>query len=225
MKNRDEDEGSKLNQEPRIWSEFLDGAGGSWEVNLNSTGFQHIDLLQDYARAYHKAARRVVEGFRQTLQREDWSKNHRDTDAHPIVFLYRQALELYLKTIIVWGRPLRCLRGGSPKPREQFDHNLAKMLPSVKEIFGLIDCSSIWIAPTFQSFADIARVVQVFNEFPHDAFRYPIDNRAGSKGLLTGGVRFNVLVFDEKLNLLLDLLDVAATRTWETFESEARRPR
>jgi hypothetical protein len=66
--------------------------------------------------------------------------------------------------------------------------------------------------------------VEAVKEFPHDASRYPID-RAGSKGLLTGGVLFNVLVFDEKLNALLDLLDAAATRTWETFDSEARQPR
>jgi hypothetical protein len=157
VKNRDETEESTLTQEPRVWSEFSDGAGGGWDVCLNATGFQHIQLLQDYARAYHKAARRVLEGLRQTLQSEEWCKNHRDTDVHPIVFLYRHALELCLKTIIVWGGPLRLLRGAPPKPREQFDHNLAKMLPSVKEIFGLIDCSSIWIPPTFQSFADIAR--------------------------------------------------------------------
>lgn len=137
--NRNRKEESKSNEKLPVWTEFTNGAGGSWEMGLNTTGFQHIHLLQDYARAYHKAARRVFEGLRQTLQSEEWVRGHRDTDVHPIVFLYRQSLELYLKTIIVWGAPLRVLRGLPPKPRENFKHNLAKMLPGVEEILGLID--------------------------------------------------------------------------------------
>jgi len=225
MGDRDEIEESKLNQESRVWSEFSDGAGLGWYVCLNATGFHHINLLQDYARAYHKAARLAFEGFRQTLQDGEWPKNYREMDAHPIAFLYRQALELYLKTVIVWGQPLQYLRGRPPKQGEQTfkGHNLAKLLPGVKEIFGLIDCSSIWSAPTFQSFADIGRVVQAVNELPHDAFRYPID-RAGSRELLPCGLCFSVLVFPQKPHRLLDLLDAAATPTRDTLQRETIPP-
>ena len=194
MEGRDQNEEPELDREPRVWSEFSDGPGLGWYVCLNTTGFHHINLLQDYARAYHKAARLVFEGFRQTLQDGDWPKNHRDMDAHPILFLYRQAVELYLKTVIVWGEPLKHQRGLPPNPklREQTfnGHDLAKLLPGVKETFGLIDCPSIWNALTFQSFADIERVVKAVNDFPHDAFRYPVD-RAGSKDLLPRGRCFS----------------------------------
>lgn len=205
-----------------IWSEFSDGAGGC-DVGLNTTGFQHIHLLQDYARAYHNAARRVFEAFRQTLLDEEWPKNYREMNAHPVAFLYRHALEVYLKTVIVWGVPLKHLRGRPLKPRKQTlkDHDLAKLLPHVREIFGLIDCSSIWSSPMFQSFTDIERVVEAVNELPHDAFRYPI-GAGGSPELLPCGVRFNVCLFAEKLDGLLDLLEAAATRTWDTFQTEAR---
>jgi hypothetical protein len=221
MEGRNENEEPKPNQDAHIWSEFSDGPGLAWYVCLNTTGFHHINLLQDYARAYHKAARLTFEGFRQSLQDGEWPKNYREMDAHPIAFLYRQALELYLKTVIVWGEPLGHLRGMSPKPREQTfgDHNLAKLLPAAKEIFGLIDCSSIWIVPTFRSFGDIERVVEAVNDLPHDAFRYPI-NRAGSRDLLPRGLCFSVLRFAEKLDRLLDLLDAAATRTWNTSQTE-----
>jgi hypothetical protein len=80
--------------------------------------------------------------------------------------------------------------------------------------------STIWIAPKFQSFTDIERVVQAVNELPQDAFRYPI-GYGGSKELLPRGVRFNVLMFAEKLDALLDLLEAAATRTWDRFQTEA----
>jgi hypothetical protein len=85
----------------------------------------------------------------------------------------------------------------------------------------LIDCSGIWTVPRFQSFADIERVVRAVNELPHDAFRYPVD-RAGSTELLPSGLRFSVRVFADKLETLLDLLERAATRTWETFQAEGK---
>jgi hypothetical protein len=213
----------KLKQASLVWSEFSDGAGRGWVVGLNTTGFPHIHLFQDYARAYHNAARNVFESFRQTLQDEDGPKSYREMNAHPIAFLYRHALELYLKTVIVWGEGLQQLRGRHPKPRKQTfkDHDLAKLLLGVKDIFGVIDCSGIWSIPTFQSFTDIERVVRAVNEFSHDAFRYPISH-AGSDELLPCGVRFDVVVFAEKLDALLDLLEEAATRTWATYQTEAR---
>lgn len=75
-----------------------------------------------------------------------------------------------------------------------------------------------------QSFADIKRIVKAINEYPHDAFRYPTD-LGGSKELLSGGVRFDVLIFDEKVNSLLCLLDSAATGTRDAFESDVRQPK
>jgi hypothetical protein len=63
------------------------------------------------------------------LQDEEWPKNYREMDAHPIIFLYRQALEVYLKTIVVWGEPLLHFRRKSPKPREQVLKNLQGCYP------------------------------------------------------------------------------------------------
>lgn len=191
-----------------VWQEFSRGIGGGWDVRLNTTMFAHIHLLQPYARAYHKAGRRLIECFGQAFQ-DDGFLNE---DAHPIVSLYRHALELYLKTVIVKGGTLRWLRGG-PKPIKQMlsSHDLEKLLTSLKEIFGLIDCSSIWSAPTFQSFVDIERVVQSVNRVPHDAFRYPIGHSV-SKELLPDGIRFSLSIFSEKLDGLLDLLEAAANR-------------
>jgi len=199
------------------WAEFSGGTVG-WDVGLNTTGVQHIHLLQDYARAYHRAARSVFEAFRQTEE-----SNRQEMDAHSIAFLYRHALEVYLKTIIVWGEGLQILRGSPPKPRKQTfkDHDLAKLLPGVKDIFSLIDCSGIWNVPMYQSFTDIERVAQAVNEFPHDGFRYPIGH-AGETELLPCGVSFNVIVFAEKLDGLLDVLEAAATCTWDTYQIEAR---
>ena len=197
--------------QPRMWSEFAEGPQG-WDVVLNTTMFHHHGLLVDYARAYHEAAKRLFGSFRQT-------DDYREMDAHPIVFLYRHALEVYLKTVIDIGNNLLYLRD---KPAKNWgQHNLATLLSSVREIFDLIDCSDMWKPPTFRSFSDVERVVLEVNKVPHDAFRYPVDP-TGTKELLPDSLLFNMSTFADKLDALLELLNAAAWRTYDTFQAEVK---
>lgn len=208
---------------PQVWSEFAGGVTG-WEMYLNNYGFDHVGLLQDYARAYHKGARGLFGEFRRTLCDVDRFGDHRDMDCHPIVFLYRHALEVYLKTVIEFGNSLLWLRGRSRKRRAQIlqGHRLATLLPSAQEIFGLIDSSDIWSVPLCRSFADVERIVKAVDSVTHDALRYPIRIRKGRLvKLLPGGLRFNVLTFTEKMDALLNVLDTVAKRAWDTFQTEA----
>jgi hypothetical protein len=161
---------------------------------------------------------------------EDRSGDHRNTDAHPIAFLYRHALEVYLKTVVDFGDSLLWLRGKPMKGRSQIlkGHNLATLLPSVQDIFGLVDTSNVWDIPLCSSFVDIERIVNAVDHIPHDALRYPV--RIGkAKGvkqnktvkLLPSGLGFNVLTFVKKMNALLNVLDAVAKRASDTFQTEA----
>jgi hypothetical protein len=207
---------------PQAWSEFAGGMIG-WEVCLNNYGFDHTGLLQDYARSYHKAAKRLFEGFRQTLCDEDRFGDHRDMDAHPIAFLYRHALEVYLKTVIVFGSPLLWLRNKPLKRKEDIlkNHMLSKLLPSVEEIFGLISPSDVWDDPLCQSFADIERMVKAVDCVTHDSLRYPVRIQKDKLvELLPGGLGFNVWTFADKMDALLRVLDAAAVRADDVFQAE-----
>jgi hypothetical protein len=207
----------------QVWTEFAGGMTG-WDVCLNNYGFDHIGLLQDYARTYHKAAKRLFEELRQTLCDEDRFVDHRDMDAHPIAFLYRHALEVYLKTVVDFGNSLLWLRGKPVKGRAEIlkDHGLAALLPSVQEIFGLTDCSTVWNAPLCQSFADVERIVKAVDCVTHDALRYPVRMQKGKiVELLPGGLGFNALIFADKMDALLNVLDAAAGQTADTFQVEA----
>lgn len=208
----------------RVWKEFAKGPCW-WDVCLNNYGFGHVGLLQDYARAYHKGAGRLFEEYRQTLCDEDRSDDHRVMDCHPIVFLYRHALEVYLKTVIEYGESLLGLRGKSQKGRAQTlqSHCLVTLLPATKEIFELIDSADIWSAPLCQSFADVERIVRAVDSVTHDALRYPFRIRKGKVvELLPGGLEFNVLTFTKKMDALLNVLDTAVNRALDTFQTEAR---
>lgn len=163
----------------------------------------------DYARAYRGAALQLYEGFRQT-------EECRDLDLHPIVFLYRHALELYLKAILSVGDGIPSLKG-QPSKKIFKEHALTKMLPGVRNIFCLLDCSGIWLPPIFKSFVDVERVVRAFDEIPHDAFRYPVDN-TGAGELLREPLHFNTLIFVQKTEALMDLLQNAVRRTYEATQ-------
>lgn len=138
---------------------------------------------------------------------------------HPIVFLYRHALELYLKTIIDLGNNSLQLSGRQPESLT--GHDISALLPAVKKTLDSLDCSDIWTAPMFRSFSDLERVVRAVNEMPFDAFRYPID-RAGQNELLPDSLCFNAMTFADKLDAMLDLLHSAAIRAYDTFQAEAK---
>ena len=144
-------------------------------------------------------------------------------DAHPIVFLYRHALEVYLKTVIVFGNHLRGLRGEFEVPWKDIftRHKLVDLLPSVQEVLEQAHCSGIWVAPSFQTFSDVRQMVETIDEVPHAALRYPVGMKGNQVGqLLPDGVHFNVHTFAAKLDALLYLLDQAAQGTWQTFQQE-----
>ena len=77
-------------------------SGGLSDVVLNWYG-QAIEKLEPYAKAYHSAARLLIE--------KSSSDQLRDIGACPVVFLYRLALELYLKAILILGSSILQLEG------------------------------------------------------------------------------------------------------------------
>jgi hypothetical protein len=72
-------------------------------------------------------------------------------------------------------------------------------------------------APSFTSFSDVERVVKAFDKIPHDAFRYPVD-KTGAKELLGEPLLLNAFTFAEKMEALMDLLQKAALRAYDTFQ-------
>jgi hypothetical protein len=194
------------------WAEFADGPLG-WDVGLNTTMFHHHGLLLDYACAYRKAARQLFQAFRQT-------EDSRDMDMHPIIFLYRHALEVYLKAILDLGNPLLLIKGRHMKKgRDIFSgHHLKNLLPGVRDVFEVLDCSGVWVSPNFNSFNDVERVIKAFDEIQHDAFRYPVD-KTGSRELLEDALSFNAFTFSDTAEALMELLQNAAIRADDTFQN------
>src|SRR5207253_7387722 len=94
----------------KLWSRFFSRERFHGNVVFNFTRFPKGELAV-YGRSYHEAAQHLIKHVAST--------HYRDPDACPIVFLYRHAVELYLKSIIHWGNNLLRLNG---KPVVQHRH-------------------------------------------------------------------------------------------------------
>lgn len=135
--------------------------------------------LAVYGRSYHEAGKLLVKHIA--------SSHYRDPDACPIVFLYRHAVELYLKSIIHWGNALLRLNGRPVLPHRHIfsEHRLVVLLKGVRPILRYRRSLSNWEDSHFRSFRDVEKVIGELEEIDPRAyaFRYPVDN-GGNKAPL-----------------------------------------
>ena len=156
-----------------------------------------------YALAFHTAAKTLVANSDlDRTAKSDW-------DACPVVFLYRHALELYLKAIVL-GDGSNILES-KPAPASIYrTHSLLKLLPIVCEIVKAFGWEQ---SLTCDGVADVAAFKSIVSELhaldPGSyAFRYPIDTEG--HGAVKSHLTFSVLAFARQMDAVLDLLDNTA---------------
>ena len=172
--------------------------------------------LAAYGRSYHSAAQHLVKHMAST--------HYRDPDACPIVFLYRHAIELYLKAIIHWGNNLLKLNRKAIVAHKNIftEHRLRVLLKSVKPILRFQNSLDNWGNPHFNSFRDVEKIITELEEFDPggSSFRYPVDT-TGENATLPHHFCFNMLAFGEKFDHLVSVLDWISMMVYENFQSQA----
>jgi hypothetical protein len=144
-------------------------------------------------------------------------------EACPIIFLYRHALELYLKAIAIWGRDLLDLAGVScPDPGKALtNHPLRDLMPTMEAVVRALGWD--WDLGT-----DSLRTKQDFDALLNEldrvdpksyAFRYPVDKKGNAS--LPEGYTLRFPEFVRRLDDLLQALDGMATELEYRLE-EAR---
>ena len=173
------------------WSTFLSRKTFHGNVVLNFMRYPKGELAA-YAHSYHEAGQRLIRHLAST--------NYRDPDACPIVFLYRHAIELYLKAIILSGNSLLRLNGKPVVAHKNIfqEHRLRVLLKSVRPIFQFSNSLDNWRDPRFTSFRDVEKLIGELEEFDPSSysFRYPVDT-TGKKATLPHHFCFNVVAFGE----------------------------
>ena len=131
-----------------------------------------IDHLASYARGYHAAGKRLA-GILAA------SRGYGDYEGYPILFLYRHALELYMKAIVCRGAQLlNLLDMATPDTSKLFKvHRLSRFLPSVKAVFDGVgwtwDTDTVGMR-TFQEFTELLLGIEELDADSYN-FRYPTD--------------------------------------------------
>lgn len=181
-------------------------------VVFNFTG-RPIDDLVAFALGYHEAGKALAAQMAV-------AKGYADYDGYPILFLYRHALELYLKAVVYRGAKLVGLI--SPKSANTdkllHRHSLVPLLPSIRAIFSQMNWN--FEGSGLASYDDFASLIHSLDSIDAGsyAFRYPID-RSGQAHLPHHFV-LNVVEFAGRMDALLQFLEGSATGISEEWQAE-----
>jgi hypothetical protein len=195
---------------------FVDkGQHGTVVLNWHGTPEEEFT---HFAEAFHEVARRVA---------VDLSHNRHfgripieDFKAYPVVFMYRHALELHMKAVILAGSPML----SSPEvDREKLftTHSLDVLRQQVERVFDAYEWGWDLGVPHFETLEDfrgaIAELAGV--DAGSYTFRYPIDTKG--RASLSSHFRFNLFEFCETLDGLLIVLKGATIGAYEEFQARA----
>lgn len=175
-----------------------------------------LDEFHVYADRYHNAAEKLMNELL------DQPSFH-DMDPCPIVFLYRHSIELYLKAVCLVGYDLfqvkdkELLMHGAPLEKEKLfkNHKLLPLIEVIKQVFDELGWS--WdLEDKFEYFKSYENFKSALNEIDSIdsgsyTFRYPYDKNE-SAASLTKGFSFNLILFQERVNILISALDGMSTQ-------------
>ncbi len=175
-----------------------------------------IGQLWAFAASYHEAGKILV-------AKMEASPGYRDYDGYPILFLYRHALELYLKAIVYHGAQLMMLRTDERLEVGHLltKHRLSLFLPAVRAIFASMDWEWNFEVSGLRSLDDFETLVRGVEEVDRESycFRYPVTksgDAAHSPHLI-----INVTAFARRMDPVLDLLGGAITGLHEQWDLSA----
>lgn len=151
--------------------------------------------LDTYAIGYKQAADILVRRVKEIRSKQD-------TLVYPIVFLYRQYIELRLKELILNGSRLL----GSPKRLRKPDHEIDKYWLHCRKIF-----EKVWPEAPKDDLDDIEECIKEFSRVDPKSisFRYPKDKEG--KPSIRGLSHINLRNLSEVIDRIASLLDGAST--------------
>jgi len=198
---------------------FLKPGDGHGNVVFNFQGdhiSRQIDDLAAFAVGYHEQGKALVAQFGQ-------DGGYADYEGYPILFLYRHALELFMKAVVYRGADVLGLVHDKEIDTTKlfYKHDLSPLLPHVRAIWEAQDWD--FEGTGLESFADFEDLVRSIDSIDAGsyAFRYPM-NKSGQAHLPHHFV-INIFDFARGLNGLLDTLHGAVSVLKEEFQLEAEQ--
>lgn len=138
--------------------------------------FQHAANREfgSYAHAFHKAGQALFERMFE-------SNGYNDLEGCPIIFLYRHALELYLKAIVLHGETILSINGETLLANRSIlqRHTLHPFLPLLKRTFDAVGWTWDLDIEELKTFEEVEELLRNFDavDVGSYTFRYPVDTR------------------------------------------------
>lgn len=154
-------------------------------VILNWSGDPLRDL-ERVAERYRSVARRHLNHLK--ADRPRGLRAGDEFEAYPVVFLYRQALELSFKAIILAGAVLLRDEGEEPMPMAKvMKHDLMPLFKEASRVFKQMGWKNVWELdmPGLRTQGDLERIVKEFDSFDRGSytFRYTVKTDGQSPSL------------------------------------------
>lgn len=206
---------------------FVDAGRPHGTVVLNWHGTPQREFTY-FAEAFHLVAKEAVAALKEDPQFGLEGLAIDDFRAYPVVFLYRHALELYIKAVILVGSPMLRIKGKAEVDPDKLlnTHSLDGLRQHIEQVFEAYGWEWDLGTPHFASLGDFRSVVADLHAVDAGsyAFRYPLDTK-GNASLATR-FRFNLFDFCDVLDNLFPALEGAAIGAYEelqtTMEARAR---
>jgi hypothetical protein len=194
---------------------FFRSEGPHGNVVFNFRGAAPGDLAA-YAEGYHMAGQALVE-------RLAAAHGYSDYEGYPVFFLYRHALELYLKAILYRGAKYLQLVSDSTFDAERFfgRHDLPRFLQPVKEVFDHVGWKGDLGLPGLVTWSDFCRLIEAIDRVDRGSysFRYPMDTRGNAS--LPHHLVLNVISFGRNMDHVLGFLSGACLALEDRWQDAA----
>ena len=194
------------------YKEFFDkDNSGQWHIACLNFAHDGWDL---YATGYKNAADVLI----QSLSGDQTTKNRVDTLVYPILFLYRQYLELRFKQLILKISGFL----GQPE-RVKLTHKIDSLWGILKPLMEDALREAGDQGDTAQLFTDIEECVKRYSELDptSTAFRYPVDNNSNPS--IPSVQHISVGELSYVVNSISSALDGASTQidVWNDYLGDA----
>jgi hypothetical protein len=192
--------------------ELFDWTPGHNNIVLNSMGDPEGEF-GFYGDAFHRAGQALAE----RAAAEEWFHS---LDACPIVFLYRQALELHFKSIIITGNAIFRIQGKAEPVdvKEIFKiHTLKVLLDGIAPIMEEMKWLDDFEYEGLKGWSDVEKIIKEFDAIDSGsyAFRYPVNKKG--QGSVSHHFSFDVRIFVQKLDPLIKILSGANSGLDHTY--------
>jgi hypothetical protein len=199
---------------------FVDKGRPHGTVVLNWHGSPEREF-RFFAEAFRLVAQEAVAALRNNPRFGLCGSPLDDFRTYPVVFLYRHALELYMKAVILVGSPMLGVKGQPEVHRQQLKttHSLDVLRQDLERVFEAYEWEWDLGTPHFRSLEDFRKTIAELEAVDAGsyAFRYPLDTKGGAS--LPPHFRFNLFEFCEVLDSLFPALEGAAIGACEELQA------